>query len=90
MRIYFERSGTRVLANVVMEVPTWDSRVFSCEFECGNEAYAGLLTEAMRHQLESELRNLRQNEYETGWKDKAARKCPKKNWFASTFGFRNR
>ena len=90
MRINFERDGTKVVAKVVIDVPTWDARVFSCTFECSNEAYAGLLTEAMRNQLEKELKAIRQNEYEAGWKDKSTRKRPKKNWFASTFGFRNR
>ena len=90
MRIHFEREGTQAVANIVLAVPNLDERVFSCKFECGGEAYAGLLVEQMQRQLQKEIEAIRQNEYENGWKDKSAHKGPRKSWFASTFQFRNR
>ena len=90
MRIHFKREGTKVVANVDLDVPTWDTHVFACTFECGNEVYAGLLTEAMRVQLAKEIEAIRQYEYESGWRDKAAHKGARRDWFASTFNWRNR
>lgn len=90
MKIYFERDGNKVKANVVIDVPTWDARMFTFTFDCGSEAYAGLLTNAMQSQLKAELEILRRDEYEDGWRAKAAHKSGPKAWFASTFHWRNR
>ena len=90
MNIYFVREGTTVVANVVINVPLWDERVFSFKFECGSDAYAGLLAKEMQAQLSSELEAIRMNEYQAGWKEKAAHKGAQRGWFASTFKWRNK
>jgi hypothetical protein len=90
MNIYFEREGTKVKASVTADVPNYETRVFSLFCECGGEVYAGLLTEAMQRQISSEIEAIRRDEYESGWRDKAAHKGPRRGWFASTFKWRNR
>ena len=90
MNIYFVRDGNHVKANVTIDVPHWDARMFTFTFDCGSEAYAGLLTEAMQRQITSEIEAIRKDEYESGWRDKAAHKGPRRGWFADTFRWRNR
>lgn len=90
MNITFSRDGTKAVAHVELAIPNYDSRVFPMAFDCGTEVYAGLLVEAMRRSLDSELETIRRDEYESGWKDKAAHKGARRSWFATTFRWRNR
>lgn len=90
MNIYFKREGNKVMASIVIDVPNWDARVFSFAFDCGGEAYAGLLTAEMQRQIQVEIENIRRDEYESGWHDKAAHKGARRSWFATTFQWRNR
>lgn len=61
-------------------MPTWNERTFQFSFNCGGEAYAGLLTKALRDALGDAVQAVRREAYEEGWRDAKA-KTAKRDYF---------
>lgn len=80
--IVFSRDGTKVKASINTPIPNYDVRVFNFMWECGGEAYAGLLAAAMHREMHDKLKAIRADAYEKGWKDAKAKKT-KETWFGS-------
>jgi len=80
------RIGTAVKIEFHSELPI-DNNVFPFRFECGTEWAASLLASKLRQSLYEEIRAIRENEYQRGYRDGRAKRA-KENWFSSSFGSR--
>ena len=81
MHANINREGESIRVSITVTIPHFDDRVFSLEWNCGSEVYAGLLTEAIRKQTQDTLEDIRRRAYEDGWKD-AKGKRRKQNHFS--------
>jgi len=72
--ICFARDETWAVAKVTLDVPNYDARVFSMNFECNSAVYAGLLADAMQRVLRSKMKAAREEAYAAGWRDAKAKR----------------
>jgi hypothetical protein len=72
--IHILRDGQFAVLHFDLRIPTWETRSYPLRFNCGGEAYAGLLTAAMNKELEDTVRQLRSEAYAEGWADAKAKK----------------
>lgn len=82
--IQFSRDGTKVKATVTVEVPNYDTRLFSFMWECNGEAYAGLLSKRMDARMRDHLEDIRRDAYNDGWKDAKSKRVKQTgfgNWW---------
>ncbi len=80
MRASITRQGKQVALAVTVNIPFYDDRMFTLEWNCDSEVYAGLLADAMQRQTKETLKAIRREAYNEGWRDaKAKRK--KATWF---------
>lgn len=77
------RDNSDVIVKLDLHVPTYETRVFGFTFKCGNEVYAGLLTQAMREAVSDALMAARKQAYDQGWADAKAKRA-KQTWFRRT------
>lgn len=83
--IGFKREGVGVKIEVCIPVPTYEDRVYTTTWNAGSEAYADFLTQAFRSELETKLRNIREEAYNRGWRDAKSHNTPKDTWFSGRF-----
>ncbi len=81
MKIDIGRKGTKVVVSVSLYIPCWETRVFTLDWECGNEAYAGLLTKLFHGTFTDRIQEIRRKAYEQGWNDHKKRK-PRETYFS--------
>lgn len=79
--ISFKRMDCSAVASIDILVPYYNERSFPMSFDCGNEAYAGLLVRAMVNRMEAKLKAIRDEAYEQGWKDAKSNKA-RSTWFS--------
>jgi hypothetical protein len=79
--IQFTRQGTTVRIEVTGKWPLSKSYYFY--WECKDDDFASLLTENLRDKMHDEIRRIRQEEYNKGWKDAKSKKVVKETWFSS-------
>lgn len=79
--ITITRFGTKVKLNVEVASASYPGNSFNLYWDAGSEWAAGLLTDAMRAQLEGAVRSARMAAYADGYKDAKAKRA-KNQWFS--------
>lgn len=83
--IVFQKADTRVLAKMVVNLPGLGERELEFAFQAGNELAAGLLTRHMNERVSARIREVREKEYNAGFKA-GRQKRRKENWFSGNLG----
>lgn len=76
--IEFKREGTKVVITVESGVMNYE---FSFNHECNHDHFAVLMRDAYNKHMNEELRKVREQAYNKGWKDAKA-KVKKETWFS--------
>jgi len=82
--IQVTRSGKEAELKVTLSIPFYDCRVFSFNFNCASEVYAGLLADKIQQKLYEHQREVRRLAYEEGYKDGKGKRG-KQTYFKSNF-----
>lgn len=81
MKLWIGRDGVKLVIKVTVFVPYVGERVFTFDWECSNETYAGLLASRFSDAMESRISHIRREAYERGWNDHKKRK-PREEYFS--------
>jgi hypothetical protein len=76
--INISRTGSTI--KITIDVDLYATKAIISEFECGNNLYAELLEMHLKKKLHETVYEVREEEYERGWKDAKHHKV-KRNWF---------
>lgn len=79
--IEIKRDGTKVKVVIDSRMPL-DASCFAFTFDAGSEFAACLLAEKLQFNMESQIKQIRQDAYENGWKDKLRHRS-KQTWFSA-------
>jgi hypothetical protein len=82
--IEITRRGSTLVVKVTAAYPLTNT-VFETTWEAGAEWSASLLQNHLRTLMDTRIREIRQEEYERGWKDARSHKVKKNDWFSSSW-----
>lgn len=81
-----DQDGTRVKFTFNPQMKY--EKMIVLHWECRDEWFAELLTRQCAEKLGDVMRQIREEEYNAGWKDAKSKKKPKRNWFSRFCGVR--
>lgn len=74
----FTRVNKQVRVELDLPVPNYAPRILFLYWDCADEIYAGLLTQALRDRMRAELTRIRRDSYEKGFSDAKAKRGKQK------------